>query len=365
MAYNIAANMRIATPDPIGVDQLKRRNALVDMQMAQDQQRNALYGQQIEQNAMRMSADQQAQALEQVRQWAPGAIAQVRSDPKRIPAFVAAGQQLGVIDPSRDPATVTADEIEEFATALGVAPPQAAVPFEQTPDGMRLAEQRRQFDERMKLDRAKFAAEQRGGGASREVNKQLVTRPLPDGRQQDFAFNPQTSQLEPVGQPYEKAAPLSPKDTGVVKQKLIQINTARQQLEAAKRKFAAIQNSVSAGPGGQFVPTPAGKAFDAAIDAMRGTITSITRVPGVGAMSDYETRLDQAKFPERGNYEAVTAQKLEQLDALISGLDAGYRDLLGGPSDTAAPAAPAAPAQQPKSAPKRIRVDAQGNVIGN
>jgi hypothetical protein len=180
---------------------------------------------------------------------------------------------------------------------------------------------------------------QRPGAASapKEVNRQLVTRPTPDGRQQDFAFNPQTAQLEPVGPAYDKAAPLAPKDATVAKQKLTQIAIARQQLNNAKQKFASLQGTLSAGPGGGFLPTPSGRAFDAAIDGMRGTIAALTRVPGIGAMSDFETRLDQAKFPERGDYEDVIGQKLEQLDALVKGLDTGYRDLLGSANDVSAP----------------------------
>lgn len=238
------------------------------------------------------------------------------------------------------PENVRATLPQVFAKA-GMDMPQAATPYSVTtqpgPYGSSIVSDGKRFD-------VVAAPAPKAPAAPKEVNKQLVTRPTPDGRQQDFAFNPQTSQLEPVGPAYDKAAPLSPKDTGVVKQKLIQISTARTQLATAKEKWKALQNSLSAGPGGGFLPTPAGKAFDAAIDGMRGSITALTRVPGVGAMSDYETRLDQAKFPERGNYEEVTAQKLDQLDALVNGLDTGYRDLLGGTSDTAAPAEASAPA---------------------
>ncbi len=151
MPYNVANNLRVAMPDPIGVDQLKRKNVLADTAMQADQQRNALYGQQIAQNDSRMKADEQSQALERVRQWAPGAIAQARAG--QIAPFVQAGQQLGVIDPNRDPATVTADEVEEFATQLGIGPAQQAVPFERTPEGIKFAESRRQFDQRMGMDR--------------------------------------------------------------------------------------------------------------------------------------------------------------------------------------------------------------------
>lgn len=344
---------------PIGRDLPDVANMLAHRRM--QEQQNAIATQNAEQ--YRRSLDMQSQAREQemaqrkaaeARGWIEANYDAIKARPDAMPKLLALAKQKQYLPPDfPDNAT-----LEDVALHFGVQAPAAPVPFEQTPDGLKFNEQRRQFDERMKLDRAKFAADQRGGGAGKEPNKQLVTRPTADGQQQDYAFNPQTSQLEPVGQPYAKTAPLSPKDTTTAKQKLTQIAIARKQLQNAKAKFAEIKDSLSAGAGGGLLPTPKGKAFDAAIDGMRGSITSLTRVPGVGAMSDYETRLDQAKFPTRNDYEDVISQKLEQLDALISGLDTGYRDLLGGQSDTAAPDAP-------KAAPKRVRVDAQGNVIGN
>lgn len=129
MPYNVANNLRVAMPDPIGVDQLKRRNAMAEMSMAQDQQRNALYGQQIEQNAQRFTADQQAQALERVKEWAPGAIAQVEKDPALLPQFLAAGQRLGIFDPNRTPDSVTPQDVAQLKVELGIAPPQAPEPI--------------------------------------------------------------------------------------------------------------------------------------------------------------------------------------------------------------------------------------------
>ncbi len=127
----------------------------------------------------------------------------------------------------------------------------------------------------------------------------------------------------------EATQPMSPKDTNTARVKLTQVKVARQQLERAKKAYESIQNSFSAGPGGQFVPTPKGQAFDAAIDTMRGSITALTRVPGVGAMSDYETRLDQGKFPTRGKYEETAKQQLADLELLLDTIEQGYGEMLG------------------------------------
>lgn len=123
---------------------------------------------------------------------------------------------------------------------------------------------------------------------------------------------------------------LSPKDTNTARVKLTQVSVARRQLKDAKAKYAALKGTLSAGPGGNLLPTPKGKAYDAAIDTMRSSISALTRVPGVGAMSDYETRLDQAKFPTRGNYEEVGEQQLQALEDQLNTIEENYRQMLGG-----------------------------------
>jgi hypothetical protein len=191
------------------------------------------------------------------------------------------------------------------------------------------------------------------GGAADAPKPQLVEVPLPDGTVQKQWVAPGQSSGAPVGAPTSAQA-LSPKDTNTARVKLTQVKVARNQLNQAKAKYAALKDSFSAGPGGQFIPTPKGKAFDAAVDSMRGSISALTRVPGVGAMSDYETRLDQSKFPSRGNYEEVGEQQLQALEQLLNTIEQGYSELLGGKA--AAPAAPAAPARR-KYNPKTGKIE--------
>jgi len=104
-----------------------------------------------------------------------------------------------------------------------------------------------------------------------------------------------------------------------------QIATARQNFEEARNEMASTGRV-----GGLMAITPAAQKFDKSIDAMRSTVTSLTRTPGVGAMSDYETRLDQAKMPARSNYDEVTEQQLMELEALADGVLMGYGEMMGG-----------------------------------
>jgi len=119
-----------------------------------------------------------------------------------------------------------------------------------------------------------------------------------------------------------------PKDVATAKQKLTMISVARNQLENIKKKWEKAKG-ISAGPGAGMLPTPSGQAFDVAVNAIRNSVVGLTRIPGVGQMSDYETRLMQAPMPDRNKYEAVTEQQIEQLDSLFNLLEKGYLDIAG------------------------------------
>lgn len=128
----------------------------------------------------------------------------------------------------------------------------------------------------------------------------------------------------------DATANLSQKDAATAKQKLITLNLARQQLQNIRQRFNEIKGSLVAGGGGQGrLPTPKGQAFDRAVDQMRSTLTALTKVPGIGAMSDYETRLDQAKFPSRTDYENVTEQQIDSIARMLETIETGYKGLLG------------------------------------
>lgn len=142
--------------------------------------------------------------------------------------------------------------------------------------------------------------------------------------------------------------PFSATDISAARLKLIQIKIARNQLELVKNKYAALKDTFSAGAGGAFLPTEAGKEADAAVNPMKEMVTSITRTPGIGAMSDYETRLAQLKFPDRNQYESVSAQQIQSIEQLLNDLESGYREILGGSSAVGTQPAPTMPsARQP------------------
>lgn len=135
---------------------------------------------------------------------------------------------------------------------------------------------------------------------------------------------------------YDRPKPLSSKDQMAVKGKLATLKIAKQQLAQIKEKFAGIKGSYSAGPLQGMLPTETGKAFDAAVAPLTQTIIGLTRTPGIGSMSDYESRLAAAPIPSRSSYESVTQQQIQQIEDYINTLDSEYTSM-GGQSSPAAP----------------------------
>jgi hypothetical protein len=104
--------------------------------------------------------------------------------------------------------------------------------------------------------------------------------------------------------------------------------------------------------------TEEGRELVAAIAQLRPTITALTRVPGIGSQSDLEARLDGLQFPTSEMPPEVRQRSLEELKAFSADLVDVYKSILGGQG-------PAEQQQVAAAAPRRVKVDAQGNVIGN
>lgn len=133
---------------------------------------------------------------------------------------------------------------------------------------------------------------------------------------------------------------LTPQQIGNVrqKQKLIE-NVLIPQLETLK------QTILGKGEGGALDPTklnpdlaPAtgffqglipkqftelGGTLEADVDNLRSTITSLKRVPGVGAQSNYEAMLDQSPLPDRRDDPKTLLRKIQNLENTIL----GYKNL--------------------------------------
>lgn len=126
--------------------------------------------------------------------------------------------------------------------------------------------------------------------------------------------------------------------------KIAQFNTAERAIQRIEEAAAAIADNplLDGGPMDQFVlnKLPEGQELQQASASLLPVLTALTRVPGVGAQSDLESRLaslqmPSAEFPPQVNKKAAAALK-----AYMRDLRAAYENVQG----TSAPAAPAAPA---------------------
>jgi hypothetical protein len=159
-----------------------------------------------------------------------------------------------------------------------------------------------------------------------------------------YAVDKSTSTATPiVNERGERIAQssLTPQVQAKIKDKLVTMQALKRQLETVKEKWTKIKDSSSAGAFGQgYIPTEAGKGFDAAVDVLRLLFRQVSRTPGEGAMSDYETRLAQAPLPNRTQYESVTEQQIAQIEDMVAAIESGYQGMLGngGNSSSSVPA---------------------------
>lgn len=335
------------------------RNALAQMELqnapAEMQRRNKLGDLQVQGAQQSIDAEKAKSGYTRLAQ------ALSSGNPKqyvlaREPEFVAAAKQHGVdIASLDDQAAAQAIEgfAQQYAGAAGIMPaqpdPRMALEREKFAAGREDSGQRFAMDrERLQLDRDKFKADQnKPAGQFRPLTPEEVQQiGLPAGT---------SAQVGPDGKidvlsKRDNTGVLSQKDSTTAKLKLTTVSLARKQLNAIKEAFTTGTEGVNAfGPAQGMLPTQAGKKFDARVDQMRSTLTALTRVPGVGSMSDYETKLDQSKFPKRGDYESVTADKLQQLDDMLALIQNGYTGLLSGGASQEQPAqSPQAPQQSPQ-----------------
>lgn len=110
------------------------------------------------------------------------------------------------------------------------------------------------------------------------------------------------------------------KNISNLRQSLGALDAIEAQLNTVDEGWKKIKGSAfSAGPGTQLNPlTEDGKQFDAAVGQLGPLMRQLTRVPGEGAMSDYETKLLERATLNRGDFESVTEEKLKNLRQLVN-----------------------------------------------
>ncbi len=316
------------------------QNALINQEQAQretstfDAQREAITMQHVLQSPTPKQAALQG-LPNLVASWdqqhGPGSFEQLSDE--QVHQIIQAGYakvagQAGMAPPEQFQGSVKQQELDYKAQLEANAPPQAMTAYQQAQLGIE--------KQRLGLERQK--ANTPAAGFRPLSKEEVAAAGLPPGSaaQVDNA----TGKIDVIGK-RDTTGVLSQKDATVAKVKLNTVKMARKQLAVIKQNFAEGRKGMNAfGPGQGLLPTQQGKKFDAAVNQMRSTVTALTRTPGVGSMSDYETKLDQSKFPKRTDYEAVTEQQIQGLDDMLNAIESGYSGILTGQGpEAAAPAA--------------------------
>ncbi|APX66277.1 hypothetical protein V3I01_08030 [Sphingomonas sp. gentR] len=133
------------------------------------------------------------------------------------------------------------------------------------------------------------------------------------------------------GQDMQAEARVAPKPATVTlaRTKISALNALDNQLNRVEK---ALANAKNRGPiAGRLPGGINGKdgAADAAIRQLAPLVRQLTRVPGEGAMSDYESRLVEAGQPSRSQTPEALRETLAGYRDLINTTRAGYSDILG------------------------------------
>lgn len=160
--------------------------------------------------------------------------------------------------------------------------------------------------------------------------------------------------LEPIpGGPGDKQSPQGTKQQqGVARAKMFSLNAIEAQMRRVETAMSDMEkNGYSGFLQGRIPGTldASSNRFDKAVAALAPLIRQLTRVPGEGAMTDYESRLAQATLPDRVDTPEGRREALASIRELVRQTKIGYQKFLGN--------TPANPALS-KGGPARIKGDA-------
>lgn len=205
----------------------------------------------------------------------------------------------------------------------------------------------------MEQQRHNRATEERAAAQGTREQTQIVTDA--DGGVQ--LVDKRTGQAVPVtgadGQPVIGKGGLSQEQLKNASAKKQTVDILRTQLENLKKARAGLGGMDYGVVAGRQSVTDSARAYDGALAALQSTVRQLTRTPGEGAMSDFESRLAMAQLPGRVDPASVIDQKITQLEDLANIVERGYTDMLS--RDRRAPAQQGQPSAggvlSPKASP--------------
>lgn len=147
-------------------------------------------------------------------------------------------------------------------------------------------------------------------------------------------------EIKAVGGSSSTAGPQATKQQiGTARLKINSLKAIEGQLARVEAAAKALEKGGFSGPVGQWVPgsfdAESGK-FDKAVAQLGPLIRQLTRVPGEGAMSDFESRLADMANIRRGDSKAARDEAIAGMKELIRLTREGYSEFINPTSTTAA-----------------------------
>lgn len=125
---------------------------------------------------------------------------------------------------------------------------------------------------------------------------------------------------------------LTKTQAGVIRTKLQSINAIESQLGRVEAAMRDLDKKGWTGTLGGLVPgswDAESDRFDKSVAALAPLVRQLTRVPGEGAMSDYESRLADMALPNRRSTPEGRKEIIASMKELLRNTRSGYRELLG------------------------------------
>lgn len=167
--------------------------------------------------------------------------------------------------------------------------------------------------------------------------QEVQEKGLPPGSYQESP----DGEVKPIGGKNAGAGGMTRQQVGAAKAKLNGLRAIKGQIARVVAATEKLEKGGFAGPLWGNIPGTGSldnesAAYDKAIAGLSSLVRQLTRTPGEGAMSDYESRLGQAILPKRTDNKAARDEAMATIQELVANVSAGYEDLLS--SSTAAPA---------------------------
>ena len=129
-----------------------------------------------------------------------------------------------------------------------------------------------------------------------------------------------------------KASVTSAADRTAAANKYPQVQAARRQIDRVRKASEALKDNMfmRGAPGMGLIKTPEVQELEQSGGTLINSLQALTRIPGVGAQSDWEGRLNMLRIPSANMYGEVRDNAVKELEALFNDLETAVSNVAQG-----------------------------------